>query len=378
MQHRSIQAAGVLFALFLASAAADAGAKRTAFGQLADGSRVEAVELSNSRGMTARIITLGATLQSLVVPDRNGKQADVVLGYSSAAEYIANPQFFGVTVGRYANRIAGAQFTLDGRRYKLETNDGANHLHGGSKGFDKAIWRIESVKDASPAQVVLSHVSPDGDSGYPGTLKLTATYSLSDANDLTVEYKATTDKPTIVSLTNHSYFNLAGEASGAHVLDHRLTLYADHYTPVDRTLIPTGELRKVDGTPFDFRKPRPLGERIRDAREEQIRLGRGYDHNFVINGAAGTVRPAARVEDPQSGRVMELLTSAPAVQLYSANHLNGTVTGKGGVLYRQSDSFCLEPQAFPDAPNQPKFPSARLNPGETYSNTIVYRFPGRE
>jgi aldose 1-epimerase len=355
---------------------AGAGAKRTAFGQLADGTRVEAVELSNSRGMTARIITLGATLQSLVVPDRNGRQADVVLGYSTAAEYIANPQFFGVTVGRFANRIAGAQFILDDRRYTLETNDGANHLHGGSRGFDKALWRIESLQDTSPARVVLSHVSPDADGGYPGTLQLTATYSLSDANALTVEYRATTDKPTIVSLTNHSYFNLAGEASGADVLDHMLTLFADRYTPVDRALIPTGELRNVDGTPFDFRKPRALGERIRDAAEEQIRFGRGYDHNFVINGSAGTVRLAARVADPKSGRVMELLTSAPAVQLYSANHLNGTVVGKGGVLYRQSDSFCLEPQAFPNAPNQPKFPSARLDPGDTYSNTIVYRFGG--
>jgi aldose 1-epimerase len=351
-----------------------AEAKRIEFGTLADGTRVEAVELTNRNGLSARIITLGATLQSLIVPDLHGRPADVVLGYASAAEYLAKPQYFGATVGRYANRIAGGRFSLDGKPYVLEKNDGPNHLHGGLRGLDKVVWRIESVESGSIARVTLTHVSVDGQGGYPGTLQVTAIYSLNERNELSVEYRATTDQPTIVNITHHSFFNLAGEAGNTSVMAHRLTLAADAYTPVNATLIPTGELRSVAGTPFDFRQPHAIGERIREGRDEQIRLGRGYDHNFVVNGTSGRLRPAAHLEDPASGRVMELLTTAPGIQFYSGNFLDGTTAGKSGRVYRQGDALCLEPQVFPDSPNRPDFPSSRLNPGETYVNTMMFRF----
>ncbi|HEY8509006.1 MAG TPA: aldose epimerase family protein [Steroidobacteraceae bacterium] len=353
-----------------------AEATRTEFGALADGTPVEAVELSNANGVRARIITLGATLQALYIPDRDGRAADVVLGYATAREYLEKPQYFGVTVGRYANRIAGGRFQLEGRTYTLETNDGPNHLHGGARGFDKALWKIDSVTSGQEARVTLSHVSPDGDSGYPGELRVTTAYSLNDLNELTIEYRARTNKPTIVNLTNHSYFNLAGEDSTVDALDHRLTLFADAYTPVDQTLIPTGERRPVEGSAFDFRKPRAIGERIRDASEAQLLIARGYDHNFIVNGSPGTLRPAARLEDPASGRILEFLITAPAVQFYSGNFLNGTTAGKSGRIYRQSDAVCLEPQTFPDSPNRPDFPSARLDPGQEYVSTMVLRFPG--
>jgi aldose 1-epimerase len=349
-------------------------ARRTDFGVFTDGGRAQAVELSNQDGVSVRILALGAAIQSLSVPDRNGKSADVVLGYASAGEYLAKPQYLGATVGRYANRIAGGTFTLDGRRYELERNDGPNHLHGGSRGLDKVQWSINEVSSESAARVVLSYVSPDGDGGYPGALRVTAAYSLNEKNEVAVEYRATTDKPTIVNLTNHCYFNLAGEAGRTDVLDHRLTLFADAYTPIDETLIPTGERRSVAGTPFDFRQARAIGECIRDGRDEQLRIGRGYDHNFVVNGPPGKLRPAARLEDPESGRVLELLTSAPGVQFYSGNRLDATSAGKTGRLYRQSDGLCLEPQVFPDSPNRPDFPSARLNPGEEYVTAMTFRF----
>lgn len=361
----------------LALGAASGGAaevKRTEFGRLDDGTPVEAVELSNDGGVTVRIMTLGASIQALSVPDRNGRSADIVLGHATPAEYLAKPQYFGATVGRYANRIRAGQFTLDGKRYALATNDGPNHLHGGMRGLDKVMWQLDSVSGGSPAKVVLSHVSPDGDGGYPGTLKVTASYALSDQNELSVEYRATTDKATIVNITNHSYFNLAGEAGNTDILGHKLMLLADAYTPVDATLIPTGERRNVAATPFDFREPQTIGRRVRDGRDEQVRIARGYDHNYVLRGQAGTLRLAARLEDPESGRMMELFTTAPAVQFYSGNFLDGTSVGKSGRVYRQADALCLEPQVFPDAPNHPDFPSARLNPGEVYSNTMVYRF----
>lgn len=359
----------------LASVAQAAEVTRSPFGELGDGTRIEAIELSNGSGVTARIITLGATLQSLSVPDRNGSSADIVLGYSSASEYLEKPQYFGSTVGRYANRIAGGRFTLDGKDYSLPMNDGKNHLHGGPQALDKVVWKVESATGGSPAaEAVLSYRSPDGDQGYPGTLDVTAVYTLNDQNELAVEYRATTDKPTIVNITNHAYFNLAGEMEGHDVMDHRLTMVADRYTPVDETLIPTGELRRVAGTVFDFREAEAIGLRIRDGGEEQIRFGRGYDHNFVINGAAGTLRLGARVEDPLSGRVMEVLTTAPGIQFYSGNFLDGTTLGKSGLVYRQGDALCLEPQVFPDSPNQPDFPSARLDPGDTYVNKMVFRF----
>jgi len=356
------------------ASAAGAEATRMAFGKLEDGTGIEAIELSNDHGVSARVITLGATLQSLSVPDRDGRSDDIVLGYSTAKEYLAEPQYFGATVGRYANRIAAGRFTLDGKQYVLPTNDGENHLHGGPRGLDKVVWKVQPVSSGSPASVTLSYVSPDGDGGYPGTLDITVVYSLNDNNELAIEYRATTDKPTIVNITNHAYFNLAGEAGDSDVMDHRLMLFADQYTPVNATLIPTGELRKVAGTAFDFRKAHAIGDRIRDGSDEQIRFGRGYDHNFVVNGSAGALRPGVRVEDPQSGRVMEVLTTAPGVQFYSGNFLDGTTVGKSGRVYRQGDAFCLEPQVFPDSPNKPDFPSARLDPGETYVNRMVFRF----
>ncbi len=365
---------GLILMASTTSAVMAAEARRAAFGVLSDGRKVEAVELVNANGMSARVLTLGATLQALSVRDRAGKSADIVLGYDTAAEYLAKPQFFGVTVGRYANRIAKGKFTFDGKTYTLAVNDGPNHLHGGKVGFDKVLWTIDSVKSGSPASVVMSYTSPDGEEGFPGTLKVRATYSLSDDDELTIDYQATTDKPTIVNITNHAYFNLAGEGSNTDILGHRLMLAADAFTPVDSTLIPTGEIKPVAGTPFDFRKPMQIGARIRDGRDQQLRFGRGYDHNFVVNGAAGTLRLAARVEDPSSGRVMELLTTAPGVQFYSGNFLDGTSVGKSGLIYRQSDALCLEPQVFPDAPNQPGFPSARLDPGQTYNNSMVFRF----
>jgi aldose 1-epimerase len=369
---------GIVMAYGMSQTAQAADAKRTSFGELSDGRKIEAVELTNTSGVSARIVTLGAALQALLVPDKQGKSADIVLGYRTAAEYLAKPQYFGVTVGRYANRIAKGKFALDGKSYTLAANDGPNHLHGGTKGFDKVVWQIDSVKSGAPANtlasVVLSYTSPDGEEGYPGALKVTATYSLSDKNELSIDYRATTDKATIVNITNHSYFNLAGEAGTSDVLGHRLTLAADAFTPVDSTLIPTGAKQPVAGTPFDFRKPTLIGARVRDGRDEQMRFGRGYDHNFVVNGAAGTMRLAARVEDPASGRVMELLTTAPGVQFYSGNFLDGTSVGKSGRIYRQGDALCLEPQVFPDAPNQKGFPSARLDPGKTYSNSMILRF----
>lgn len=348
--------------------------KRMDFGELDDGTRIEAVELSNGRGVSARVITLGATVQALSVPDRDGNSADIVLGYASPRQYLKDPQYFGATVGRYANRIKEGRFTLEGVEYRLPTNDGPNHLHGGPSGLDKVVWTLDSVESGSPARAVLTCVSPDGDGGYPGTLEVTAIYSLGDPNDLTVEYRATTDKPTIVNVTNHSYFNLAGEAGNATVMAQRLRLFADRFTPVDATLIPTGERRDVVGTPFDFREPKPIGRDIRDGSSRQIVFGRGYDHNFIVNGEAGTLRAAATIEDPVSGRVLELLVTAPGVQVYSGNGLDATTVGKSGRVYRPGDALCLEPQVFPDSPNQPDFPSARLDPGETYINKMVFRF----
>lgn len=349
-------------------------AKRVDFGALADGTPVPAVELSNLQGVRTRIIALGASIQSLHVPDRNGRSEDIVLGYATAPEYLAKPQYFGATVGRYANRIAKGAFTLDGRQYRLETNDGPNHLHGGVRGFDKVLWRIDSIAEGPEARVVLTYVSPDGEGGYPGELRTSATYSLNERNELTIEYRAITNEPTIVNITNHSFFNLAGEGEKTDVMGHRLTLFADAYTPVDDTLIPTGERRPASGTPFDFRSAQAIGERIRDGRDAQLRIGRGYDHNFIVNGAAGTLRPAARLEDPSSGRVLELFVTAPGLQFYSGNLLDATSAGKSGRIYRQGDGLCLEPQVFPDTPNQPQFPTARLDPGEEYVNTMRFRF----
>ncbi|PWK92427.1 aldose epimerase family protein [Fulvimonas soli] len=358
----------------LASAAQAADARRETFGRLPDGTRVEAVVLDNGHGMTARVLALGASLQSLSVPGRDGKAANVVLGYATLDGYLKKPQYFGATVGRYANRIAGGRFTLDGKAYQVPVNDGPNSLHGGTRGFDKALWTIGEVRhDAGKASVTLSYASPDGEMGYPGRLAVTATYTLDDANRLSIDYRATTDKPTIVNLSNHAYWNLAGEGSGS-VMGQRLTIPADAYLPVDATAIPTGEIRKVDGTPFDFRRGKPIGRDIRVA-DQQLLNGRGYDHNWVISRAeAAAPRVVARVEDPASGRVLTLKSAQPGLQFYSGNFLDGTTVGTGGHVYRQGDAFVLEPQLYPDTPNRPAFGSARLEPGHVYRNLIVYEF----
>lgn len=352
---------------------AQVSATREAMATLDDGRVVEKVTLRASDGMSATVMTLGATLQSLIVADRDGNLDDVVLGHDTPGEYLAQRNFFGVSVGRYANRIAYGRFNLDGRAYQLEVNNGPHHLHGGT-GFDQSLWEIASVGEGEAAHVELALVSPDGEGGYPGTLRVTARYTLDAHGALRIDYRATTDAPTIVNLTNHALFNLAGERARCDVLAHRLTLHAIHYTPVDATLIPTGERAAVAGTPFDFREPHAIGARIRDARDPQVGIGRGYDHNFIVDGAAGTLRPAARLEDPVSGRAMEMHVTAPGIQFYSGNFLDGTVAGKQGRLYRQSDGVALEPQTFPDSPNRPDFPSPRLDPGMEYVNTMVLRF----
>jgi aldose 1-epimerase len=345
------------------------------FGRLQNGETVQAITLANSHGVKAKILAFGATLQSLIVPDRNGHPADVVLGFDDLDGYVHQTAHFGASVGRYANRIANGQFTLDGKTYQLAKNDGPNALHGGVMGFEKHLWKINSVKSGPTASVSMTYVSPDGDEGYPGTLTTTATYSLNEKNELILEYRATTDKPTIVNLTNHSYFNLAGEGSNHPITEEWLTIPANSITPVNATLIPTGAFRPVAGTPFDFRTPHLIGERIRDGRDEQLAKGHGYDHNFVVTKApTADLHLMARVEDPFSGRVMEMLSNQPGVQFYSGNFLNAAIAGKNGHLYRQGDALALEPQVFPDTPNQPKLGSARLDPGQVYVDRIVYRF----
>lgn len=350
-------------------------AHKEAFGRLADGTAVEAVTLSNRHGMKLRILAWGAALQELVVPGRDGP-ADIVLGYDDMTGYLKASNYFGATVGRYANRIAKGRFTLDGAAYNLATNDGPNALHGGVKGFDKHLWTIAKV-DSGPdrASTTLTYTSVDGEEGYPGTMTVSATFTLTETNELQLDYRATTDKPTIANITNHSYFNLAGAGSGRSATEAVLTMPAANYTPVDATLIPTGEVRAVAGTPFDFRTPRRIADRIRDGRDEQLRIGRGYDHNWMVSSReAKGLQLMARIEDRASDRVMEILSNQPGVQFYSGNFLDGTATGKSGVIYRQGDGLCFEPQVFPDTPNKPIFGSARLNPGETYQNRIVYRF----
>jgi aldose 1-epimerase len=350
-----------------------ADAKRAAFGKLADGTAIEAVTLSNARGTSIRLMTLGATIQSVMLPDRNGRSDDVSPGFDTAAEYLAKPSYFGASIGRYANRIAAGKFTLDGKSFTLAAQNNGQALHGGLKGFDKRVWRIDSVASGAPARVVMSYTSPDGEEGYPGTLRATVTYSLSDNNEFTVTYNATTDKPTIVNLTNHNFWNMAGLSAGRSIEGQILTLHASRYTPVNKVLIPTGKLADVANSPFDFRKAGIIGVKVRDARDPQIVIGRGIDHNYVVDGKAGALRPAARMEDPVSGRVVELLVESPGVQVYTGNFMDGTVSGKNRI-YRMTDAIALEPQVFPDTPNQPAFGSARLDPGQTYRNSFVFRF----
>jgi len=355
--------------------ASAANAVKGVFGTLTDGTKIESVTLTNDKGMTARIMTLGASLQSLEVPDRSGHSANVVLGYATPQKYVDVPNYFGATVGRFANRIAGATFALDGKTYHIDANDHGNSLHGGFKGFDKQIWTIKSVKSGKEASVTMTYRSPDGFGGYPGNLDVTAVYALSDDNVLSVTYTATTDAPTIVNISNHSFWNLGGEASGHDVMAEELTIDADAITPVDKKLIPTGEIRKVAGTPFDFRKGQAIGKQIRDGKSEQLLIAKGYDHNFVLNGeSGGPVRRAARLADATTGRVMDLYSDQPGLQVYTGNFLDGSVAGTSDHIYRQTDGVAMEPQHFPDAPNQPKFAPTTLRPGQTYVNKIEYHF----
>ncbi len=363
-----------VLAASLPTMAMAAQATRASFGLTEDGRSVDIVTLTNRHGMRARVMSYGASLQSLLVPDRNGKLADIVIGYDTLQGYLDRRQYFGATVGRYANRIAHGKFTLDGNAYNLTLNDGPNSLHGGTKGLDMQLWKVVDVKQGSSASVTLQYVSPAGDQGYPGTVTITATYALSDDNQLTIDYAATTDKPTIVNLSNHTYWNLGGEGSGT-VMDQQLMIPGDAVTPVDAASIPNGEFLPVAGTPYDFRAAKPIGRDIRDGRSQQLLFGHGYDMNWVISRKeVAQPRVVARVEDPRSGRVMTLLSAKPGLQFYSGNFLDGTTVGKASHIYRQGDAFVLEPQLFPDTPNHPDFGSARLEPGKTYRNTIIYRF----
>jgi aldose 1-epimerase len=340
------------------------------FGQTPDSKQVELYTLTNTNGLTAKITNYGAILVSLEVPDRDGKLADITLGFDNLNDYVERNAFFGATVGRYANRIGGAKFTLEGVEYTLAANNGPNHLHGGKKGFDKVVWRLDDLgNDADRAAVKLTYISEDGEENYPGNLACCVTYALTSNNELRIDFEAETDKTTVINLTNHSYFNLAGQGVG-NILDHVVMLNAGQYTVFDDTLIPTGEIRSVEGTPFDFTSPTSIGARIGQ-------VGMGYDQNYVLSkeGAReGSLTLCARVLEPTSGRIMEIHTTEPGVQFYTGNFLDGTLTGKEGKVYKKHYGFCLETQHYPDSPNKPEFPSVVLQPGQKFTSTTVFTF----
>lgn len=364
-----------LAALAVSAPVSAATAEQATFGKMPDGETVQSVTLTGDNGVSVVLITLGATIQAFNVPDRNGYLADITVGYDTVADYFDAPNYWGQTIGRYANRIAKGRFAIDGRPYQVTLNNDANTLHGGTVGFDKRNWKLVSVSDkGGKAVAVTSLRSPDGDQGYPGNMDVTVTYTLDDAGSLTIDFAAKTDAPTVVNLTNHALFNLGGNGWVYGTYDQELTIPASHYTPVDSGLIPTGERRAVEGTVFDFRNGRMMYNGVRDASDEQIVLGRGWDHNWILDkGTTAKPELAARVEHELSGRVLEVLSTEPGLQFYSGNFLVGTLVGKDKYLYRMGDAIALEPQKFPDTPNQPEFGSARLNPGETYRHTMIYR-----
>jgi aldose 1-epimerase len=344
--------------------------KKQPFGKTADQEAIDLYTLTNANGVEVTIMTYGGTVVSLKVPDRAGKMTDVVLGYDNLEGYLKSSPYFGCIVGRYGNRIAKGAFSLNGHQYTLPKNDGENTLHGGTKAFDKVVWQAKEVKSKTGVGLSLSYLSKDGEEGFPGNLSVTVVYQLTNKNELKIDYSATTDKTTVINLTHHSYFNLAGEGS---ILNHEMMIDASRFTPVDNGLIPTGELRSVKGGPMDFMKPARIGARI-DEQNEQLVLGKGYDHNWVLNNSAGRLALAARAYEPASGRVMEVYTTEPGIQFYTGNFLDGSITGKGGQVYKKRYGFCLETQHFPDSPNKPSFPSTVLKPGRTYRSTTVYKF----
>jgi aldose 1-epimerase len=345
------------------------GIRKESFGQALDGRQIDLYTLTNTNGLKAKIMTYGGILVSLEVPDRNGKLGDIVLGYDKLDGYIKNNPYFGSTVGRYGNRIAKGRFTLNGVEYQLTTNEGENHLHGGIKGFDKVVWNAEQIKTKEAVGVKLTYLSRDGEQGYPGNLACTVIYTLTENDELKISYEAATDKATPINLTNHSYFNLTGGKRD--ILGHELMIDADRFTPVDDKLIPTGELKSVKDSPMDFTKPAPIGSRIAQVPGKDPG---GYDHNYVLNSGGGKMALALRISDPDSGRVMEIHTTEPGIQFYSGNFLDGSITGKNGVVYKKHYGLCLETQHFPDSPNKPNFPSVILKPGDKYTHTTVHKF----
>jgi aldose 1-epimerase len=374
MSTRAVALTALLFSVALVFEAQSAkNIYMQPFGKTPDGHEVFLYTLKNQSGMEVKITNYGGTITSIKVKDRHGKFEDVVLGFENLDGYVSksNTAYFGALIGRYGNRIAHGRFVLDGHEYHIPTNDGPNSLHGGLRGFDKRVWEAKDVSTARAPELELHYLSRDGEEGFPGNLSVTVRYSLGGENDLRLDYSATTDKDTVLNLTNHSYFNLAGPGSGD-ILKHKLTLEADRFTPIDQTLIPTGAIQSVGGTPLDFRKPMPIGSRI-DQDDPQLKFGKGYDHNFVLNHSGQGLDLAAKVEEPNSGRVLEVLTTQPGVQFYSGNFLNGSVTGIGG-RYNFRSAFCLETQHLPDSPNQPNFPSVVLRRGEKFHQTTIFRF----
>ena len=353
------------------AAAMKRGVTHAAFGRTTNGTPVEIYTLTNANGIELRAMTYGGIITSVKVPDRSGTLGDIVLGFDTIDGYLKESPYFGALIGRYGNRIAKGQFTLGGKTFKLATNNGPNHLHGGVKGFDKVVWNALPGESAEGVSITFTRTSPDGEEGYPGALRASVRYLLTDKNELAIDYRATTDKATPVNLTQHSYFNLAADSGD--ILGHQLLISASRYTPVDDTLIPSGDMAPVKGTPFDFQASTPIGARI-NADNVQLKNGKGYDHNWVLNRAGAGLQPAARVVEPKSGRTLDIATTEPAIQFYSGNFLDGTITGKAGRVYKHRAGFCLETQHYPDSPNHPNFPSTILQPGQTYASKTVFTF----